>query len=75
METVILIEMRNVFGNARAYPANVQAERLAALAGQKTLSYGALRLALDMGFTVQTLGTQGQTIVPADAYKLPLALV
>jgi len=50
---VIEIEVRNVFGNFTIYPANENAELIAAIAGTKTLTNAALAYAERLGFTIR----------------------
>jgi hypothetical protein len=50
MQDIITVTLKDVYGTVKAYPANVQAEKLAALVGTKTLTVQTLRLAKDMGF-------------------------
>ena len=45
MERQIIVNIRNVYGNEVAYPVNGQAQKLAALVNQKTLTAATLRLA------------------------------
>jgi len=53
MDHMILVDVRKVYGALKAYPANAQAQNLAALVGTKTLTGSALRIALDMGFEIR----------------------
>lgn len=48
----VIVEVREVYGTLKAYPVNDQAKRLAELAGTKTLTGRAMRLASDMGLIV-----------------------
>lgn len=50
---VVLVEVRNVFGNATIYPANAAAERFAAIAGKKTLSNVDLMNIQALGFVIE----------------------
>ncbi len=50
MQAQLHVTLREVYGLVKAYPACPQAERLAKLAGTKTLTVAALRLAKEMGF-------------------------
>ena len=54
MET-IKVQLKEVYGTVKAYPANDQAVRLAAIAGSKTLTGRTLRLAEDMGLKVEEI--------------------
>ena len=54
MKTItILVEVKNVYGEFKAYPANAAAEILAQIAGTKTLTRQALALAERMGLVVE----------------------
>ena len=53
MDNVIAITTRDVYGAVKAYPANDQALKLAAIAGTATLTPGALSIARDMGFVIR----------------------
>jgi hypothetical protein len=55
MDTVIKVNIRNVYGEDKVYPLNAQATRLAMLAGTKTLTRGTLDIAKAMGFELQVL--------------------
>lgn len=48
----ILVEYRKVYGNVLIYPANLNAELLAELAGRKTLSERDLQIAERLGFEI-----------------------
>jgi len=50
---VVLVEIKNVYGTLKAYPANEAAELLAQIAGTKTLSNQTLALAERMGMVIQ----------------------
>jgi len=52
MDTIIRIRIRDVYGFPKAYPADVQAERLAQIAKTKTLTRRDLHAAEAMGFTI-----------------------
>lgn len=52
MNNIITVKIKDVFGTEKAYPANDQAERLAALVGTKTLTGATLRSAKAMGFRI-----------------------
>lgn len=53
METVIQVQVRNVYGKPVVYPANEAAELIAAIAGTKTLSTATLAYARRLGFDIQ----------------------
>ncbi len=53
MDTVIRVQVRQVYGRDTIYPANPQAAAIARLAGTKTLTSEALRIAQSMGFTIE----------------------
>jgi len=59
----IAVQIRNVYGEPKAYPANLQAECLAAVAGTKTLTLNTLRQALRMGCDIIDIGN------PARVYR------
>ena len=46
-----LVEVKNVFGARKVYPANETAELLAKLAGTKTLTETTITLAKELGYT------------------------
>lgn len=50
---LVLVEVRNVYGNTTIYPANPAAERFAAIAGKKTLSNTDLMNIQALGFVVE----------------------
>ena len=50
MEHTLEIILREVYGKITAYPVNEQARKLAAMMGTKTLTPGACRDAMGMGF-------------------------
>lgn len=65
MNTEIKVRVETVYGKKTIYPANPQAERLAALAGTKTLTKDTLERALIMGFTiVEDNAPRLQRVVP-----------
>ena len=53
MDKVVLLNLKNVYGIERVYPANYNAECLAAIAGTKTLSTHTLHYAAEMGFEIK----------------------
>jgi hypothetical protein len=53
METVIQVQVRNVYGKPVVYPANEAAELIAAIAGTKTLSTATLAYARRLGFDIK----------------------
>ena len=53
METVIQVQVRNVYGNALIYPVNQAAQLIANIAGTRTLSRANLAAAQQLGFQVQ----------------------
>jgi excinuclease UvrABC helicase subunit UvrB len=53
MDKVVLVDVKNVYGNEVVYPANNTAELLAAIAGTKTLTARTLRYAEEMGFEIK----------------------
>ena len=48
----VLIEIKNVYGNELIYPANDTADKLANLAGKKTLSRVDLAIIKNLGFDI-----------------------
>ena len=54
MDTKLLIELRDVYGETKAYPANDQAKLFAEMLGTKTLTHRNLCLIEQLGFTIQT---------------------
>jgi hypothetical protein len=61
MNTTLKITLKEVYGQTKAYPACEQSEWIAKLAGTKTLTLEALRIAKDMGFTLQYVDRFGAT--------------
>ena len=53
MNATLQITLREVYGQIKAYPVCDQARRIAALAGTKTLTLDAIRIAQEMGFQLQ----------------------
>jgi hypothetical protein len=53
MNRVIQVTIKSVYGADKIYPANDQAQKLAALVGTKTLTNETLRAAMAMGFELQ----------------------
>lgn len=51
--TLVLIDLRSVYGRTVAYPANDQAARVAAIAGTKTLNRTDLLLATGLDLDVR----------------------
>jgi|TARA_R110002167_G_scaffold333498_1_gene540593 hypothetical protein len=54
---VLLVEYKNVYGNELVYPVNAKAKAIARLAGSKTLTPQAIRIAKELGFRVEGAGT------------------
>lgn len=54
MTMQILIELRDIYGETKAYPANEQAKLFAEMLGTKTLTHRNLRLIERLGFTIET---------------------
>lgn len=52
-DNLIQVTIKSVYGREAIYPANRQAERLAALVGTKTLTQSTLRDAVTMGFRLE----------------------
>ena len=53
MDTQLLIELRDVYGETKAYPANDQAKLFAEMLGTKTLTHRNMRLIEQLGFTIE----------------------
>jgi len=53
MTMQVLIELRDVYGETKAYPANEQAKLFAEMLGTKTLTHRNLCLIERLGFTIQ----------------------
>lgn len=49
----VVVEIRDIFGKRKAYPANDKAELLAKIAGTTTLTTRTIELARDLGLTVR----------------------
>lgn len=62
MDNLIAVTLKNVYGETKAYPANVQAIRFARLLGTKTLTPVALNEITQMGFRVIEVDPFGQTV-------------
>jgi hypothetical protein len=54
MNTQVLIELRDIYGEQKAYPVNEQAKLFADMLGTKTLTQRNLCLIERLGFTIQT---------------------
>lgn len=65
MKPVIQIEVRDVYGISKAYPANKAAELFAQIAGTKTLCRETLRYAEQLGFEVQEVSKRSFMAVAA----------
>jgi hypothetical protein len=59
MAIVVRVELKSVYGNIMAYPANPAAEHLAAIAKTRTLGPRELARAEAMGCAVEVMGNQG----------------
>lgn len=64
----VTVEYREVYGTPLYYPRNITAQRLAAIAGKKTLSVETLCHALALGFTVEEVHGRALT----NGYGQPL---
>jgi hypothetical protein len=70
MTNSIQINIRNVYGEEKAYPVCKKAALFAKIAGTKTLTRSALMDILTMGFDVQVIdryGNVSKTFRPLDA--------
>lgn len=54
MNTQLLIELRDVYGEIKAYPVNETAVLFAEMLGTKTLTHQKLCLIERLGFTIET---------------------
>lgn len=68
----ILIQIRNVYGEDKAYPMNHEAQCIARIAGTKTLTRSALMNVLAMGLTIVELDRRG---FESHAYSMATATV
>jgi hypothetical protein len=50
---VCQFEIRNVYGESKAYPANLLAEKIALIAGTKTLTRHTLQTVFEIGMTLE----------------------
>jgi hypothetical protein len=73
MQTIIAVTLKDVYGQTKAYPANDQASRLAALVGTKTLTVETLRQAQAMGFALTYVDRFGSCNELADRALAVLA--
>ena len=53
MSKIILVDIRNVYGQQTIYPANLDADIFAAIAGTKTLTKRTLQYAEQLGYTIE----------------------
>ena len=58
MNDILTVEIRSVYGEDKIYPVNNQAQILAGIAGTTTLTTRVLRLAVGMGFKVETVAKE-----------------
>ncbi len=65
MRTQLLIEVKDVYGVAKAYPKNEAAELFAKIAGTKTLCHETLAYAERLGFSIQEVKRVSFMGVPA----------
>jgi len=76
MNTTIRIEIRNVYGELKAYPLCEKASLFAAIAGTKTLTRSTLMQILAIGFSIEVVGQGSRTYRPLDAgYSSTLPMV
>jgi hypothetical protein len=52
MSKIILVDIRNVYGQETIYPANQNADIFASIAGTKTLTKRTLQYAEQLGYTI-----------------------
>ena len=55
----IRIEIKNVYGEEKAYPVDTAAQLLARIAGTKTLTRSALLNVLEMGLAIEVVDRYG----------------
>lgn len=70
----IKIEIRNVYGEEKAYPVCTDAKVFADIAGTKTLTQMTLRRVLALGYSLAVVDRYGQvcrTFAPHEASTLP----
>lgn len=65
--TPVTFEIRSVYGNLVAYPANELAQGFAAIAGTKTLTRATLLQILKMGFELCEVDRRGNVSKTFDA--------
>ena len=58
--TTIAVTVKTIYGQPKVYPANTQAQLLASMNGTKTLTYDALRIAQQMGFSIAQVFPTGE---------------
>jgi hypothetical protein len=71
---IVQIQIRNVYGEEKAYPMNREANCIARIAGTKTLTRSALLNVLAMGCHIEELDRHGnacRTITPMTPTSLP----
>lgn len=57
---IVQIQIRNVYGEEKAYPVNYHAQCIARIAGTKTLTRVSLFNVLAMGCTIEELDRHGR---------------
>ena len=70
MDKVVLVDVKNVYGNEVVYPANSTAELLAAIAGNITLTARTLRFADEMGFEIKMVEREIEDFVSISRRKV-----
>lgn len=68
----ILIQIRSVYGEEKAYPMNHEAQCIARIAGTKTLTRAALLNVLALGLTIVEMDRRG---FESHAYSVATATV
>jgi hypothetical protein len=68
----ITIQMRNVYGEPKAYPADASAEMFATIAGTKILTRNTLREVIRLGFTIIELDRYGRECARHDGGNVNL---
>jgi hypothetical protein len=68
----ITIQMRDVYGEPKAYPADASAEAFAAIAGTKTLTRRTLREVVRIGIVIVELDRYGRECARHDGGNVNL---
>ncbi len=68
-DKTIQINIRSVYGAAKAYPVCDAAQRFATLAGSKTLTLGALREIAALGYAIFNVGNGATNCIDPHALR------